>query len=92
MGLLSVETTPASEEQVETEQPAKSEETATTEEAMAEPAADVSAETTENEDAHAIAAKDRVTYVVVRVRAKLTQDEQYHQSWWCFRRARSEMF
>ena len=78
MGLLSLET-PASEEQVETQQPAKSEETATTEEAMAEPAADVSAETTENEDAHALAAKDSETYVVVRVREKLTQVEQYHQ-------------
>ena len=68
--------TPASEEQVETEQPAKSEETATTEEAMAEPAAEPSAETSENEDAHTLAAKDRETYVVGRVRAELTQDEK----------------
>ena len=46
------EATPASELQVETEQFAKSRETATTEEAMTEPAAESSVETTENEDAH----------------------------------------
>ena len=43
--------------------------------------------TTENEKTLTVAAKDRGMYVAVRVRAELTQDDQYHQELVMFRSA-----
>ena len=80
------EATPASELQVETEQFTKSRETATTEEAMTEPAAESSVETTENEDAHNCS-QDRETYIVTRVGAELTHDESTISNCRCSRTA-----